>query len=102
MLHLIDPNRRAMSTGMVPCQRKDWWAHEIRTSCVWFWRLPREVFDRIVEGVEDWPVSREEGERMRREFVEERDGFRVRHTRAMEGYQQWDFGEEGDDDEDEE
>ena len=93
MLHLIDPNRRAMSTGMVPCQRKDWWAHEIRISCAWFWRLPRAVFNLIVDRVEDWPISMEEGEKMRKEFVEEREEFRIRHTAAMEGYQQWDFDE---------
>ena len=42
-LHLIDPNRRIMSTGMVPCQRRDWWVEEVRTSCPTFWRLPTEV-----------------------------------------------------------
>lgn len=103
MLHLIDPNRRAMSTGMVPCQRRDWWAHDIRTSYPRFWRLPREVFDLIIDNVEDWPISMEEGEKTRKEFLEERKEFRVRHTSAMEGYQQWDFDEDhGDDDDDEE
>ena len=102
MLHLIDPNRRAMSTGMVPCQRRDWWAHEIRTSCPRFWRLPRGVFDLIIERVEDWPISMEEGEKIRREFVEEREEFRIRHTRAMEGYSEWDFGEANDADGDSE
>ncbi len=79
---------------MVPCQRKDWWAHAIRTSCARFWRLPRAVFNLIVESVEDWPISMEDGEKIRKEFMEEREGFRVRHTSAMEGYQQWDFGED--------
>ncbi|KAL6716551.1 hypothetical protein ACLMJK_006118 [Lecanora helva] len=103
MLHLIDPNRRAMSTSMVPCQRRDWWAHEIRTSCRWLWRLPKVVFNMIVEQVEDWPIPMEQGEKMRSEFLQERDGFRERHTRAMEGYQQWDFGEDkGDSDEEDE
>ena len=101
MLHLIDPSWRAMSTGMVPCQRKDWWAHEIRISCAKFWRLPRAVFNAIIEGVDGWPISLEEGEKTRKEFVEEREGFRVRHTRPMEGYQQWDFGEDIDDEDEE-
>ena len=92
-LHLIDPNRRAMSTAMVPVQRRDWWAHEIRTTCARFWRLPREVFETVVGMVEGWPFSMEEGERIREEFLEEREEFRVRHTEAMEGYSQWDFGE---------
>ena len=55
------------------------------------------MFNAIIERVEDGPISLEEGEKMRNEFVEEREGFRVRHTRAMEGYQQWDFGEDIDD-----
>ncbi len=50
------------------------------------------MFNLIVESVEDWPISMEEGEKIRKEFMEEREGFRVRHTSAMEGYQQWDFG----------
>lgn len=51
------------------------------------------MFDLIIERVKDWPISMEEGEKMRKEFVEEREQFRVRHTRAMKGYSQWDFGE---------
>ncbi len=31
---------------------------------------------------------------MSKESMEEREGFRVRHTRAMEGSQQWDFGDD--------
>ena len=59
------------------------------------------VFNAIIERVEDWPISMEEGENMRKEFIEEREGFRVRHTGAMEGYQQWDFGEDIDDEDEE-
>ena len=29
-LHLLDPSRRDVSTVMVPCHRRDWWALEIR------------------------------------------------------------------------
>ena len=64
-------------------------------------RLPRAVFDAINERVEDGPISLEEGEKMRAEFVEETEGFRMRHTRAMEGYQQWDFGDDMDDEDEE-
>ena len=32
-LHLIDPNRSNMSTTMVSCHRRDWWARE--TPCLW-------------------------------------------------------------------
>ena len=97
-VHLVDPNRRIMSTSMVPCQRRDWWAEEVRRCCALFWRLPREIFNAIVDRVDEdaYPISREEGERMREEFREERDQFREKHTEAMEGYEEWDFwGEPG-------
>ena len=60
------------------------------------------MFNSIIEKIEDWPISMEEGEKTRKEFMEEREEFRVRHTRAMEGYQQWDFGEDIDDEGEEE
>lgn len=62
------------------------------------WRLPREVFNGIIDRVDDgaYPISRAEGERMREEFREEREQFRRKHTEAMEGYEEWDFyGEPG-------
>lgn len=99
-LHLIDPNRRIMSTAMVPCQRRDWWAEAVR--CCWpkLYRLPLEIFARVIELMDDvedaYPISMKEGERMRKEFVEEREMFRRKHTEAMEGYEEWDFyGEPG-------
>ncbi|KAL8662433.1 MAG: hypothetical protein Q9202_004754 [Teloschistes flavicans] len=105
-LHLIDPNRRIMSTAMVPCQRRDWWAEAVR--CCWpkLYRLPLEIFARVIELMDDedaYPISMKEGERMREEFVEEREMFRRKHTEAMEGYEEWDFyGEPGFRDGDEE
>lgn len=73
----------------------------MRRSCAVLWRLPREIFAAIVERVDEaaYPISREEGERMREEFREEREQFRRKHTAAMEGYEEWDFyGEPGVDD----
>ena len=90
-LHLIDPNRRIMGTGMVPCQRCDWRAKEVRESCPRFWRLPTEVWERIVELVDGWPLSMEEGEEMRKQFKEERDEYRKKHTYAMDNYLPWDL-----------
>ena len=49
MVHLIDPNRRIMSTSMVPCQRRDWWARDIRQKVPAMRRLPVEIFDHIVD-----------------------------------------------------
>ena len=78
---------------MVPCQRRDWWAEAVRKSCAVLWRLPCEVFNAIVEKVDEdaYPISRVESERMRDEMKEERERFRRNHTAAMEGYEEWDF-----------
>lgn len=48
-LHLIDPRRPIISTAMVPCQRRDWWAEELRRTVGVLSRLPQEIFDRIIE-----------------------------------------------------
>ena len=90
-LRLIDPNRRAMSSAMVPVQRRDWWAREVRTSCAALWRLPREVFDRVIELVDGYPLSMEEGEQIRKQFKEERARFTEKHTKAMMEYLTWDL-----------
>ncbi|KAL8823632.1 MAG: hypothetical protein Q9191_005684 [Dirinaria sp. TL-2023a] len=91
VLHLIDPNRRAMSSAMVPVQRRDWWAWELRRSCAPLWRLPLEIFERIVDMVDGYPLSVEQGYEMRREFKEERERFREKHTQAMMDYLTWDL-----------
>lgn len=97
-LHLIDPNRRIMSTAMIPCQRRDWWAEAVRHSCPALYRLPLEIFTHIIAsmGEDTYPISMAEGERIRKEFVAEREEFCRKHTEAMEGYEEWDFyGEPG-------
>lgn len=78
---------------MVPCQRRDWWAEAIRKNCGVLWRLPLEVFNAIVEKVDEdaYPISTREAERMREEMKEERERFRRNHTAAMEDYEEWDF-----------
>lgn len=92
VLHLIDPNRRMMSTAMVPPQRRDWWAQEIRAKNARFWRLPMEIWDLIVGMVDDgWPIGVKEGEATRREFWEENQRAREKHTKAMEDYLEWDL-----------
>lgn len=49
IVHLVDPNRRIMSTSNVPCRRRDWWAHDIRRNTPVLWRLPLEIFDQIID-----------------------------------------------------
>ena len=90
-LHLLDPNRRNMSTAMVPCQRRDWWAREIRQRSPRMRRLPTEVFDNIIGMVDGDPTSTEEAEKIRREFREEREEYRKQHTKSMEAYLGWDL-----------
>ena len=90
-LHLIDPNRRMMGTAVVPCQRRDWWAQDIRSRCPRFWRLTREVSELIVEHVNDYHIYVAEGERTRDEFRAEREGFRERYTKAFLDLAQWGF-----------
>ena len=95
-LHLIDPNRRIMSTAMVPTQRRDWWANEVRLSCARLWRLPVEIFKMIVDRVDDYPISEEVGDEIRREFELERKQFQEKHTQAMMDYQTWDLARDPD------
>ena len=90
-LHLIDPNRRIISTSRVPPQRRDWWAQIIRRQNVLLWRLPKEVWAMIVDKVEGFPIGMDEAEQMRKEFVKERTEFQEKHTKAMEAYLEWDL-----------
>ena len=90
-LQLVDPNRPIMSTAMVPCQRRDWWASMIKRQCPTFWRLPTEIWDKIVDSVDGWPLSMKEGEDMRKEFAKERREFQRQHTKSMEAYLGWDL-----------
>ncbi|KAL8791713.1 MAG: hypothetical protein Q9195_005720 [Heterodermia aff. obscurata] len=97
-LHLVDPNRRIMSTSMVPCQRRDWWAEAVRKCCPRLYRLPMELYRHIVDLMDDdsYPISVEAGKRMKAEFKQEREKFQTKHTEAFEGYDEWDFyGEPG-------
>ena len=95
MVHLLDPNRRNMSTKLVPCQRRDWWAEELRQTCPRFRNLPVEIFDRIVEAIGggDFPISMVEARKIRDEFIRERAEFCRRHTNAMLTYGEWELPE---------
>ena len=93
MLHLLDPNRRNMSTKLVPCQRRDWWAEELRQTCARFGNLPLEIFNRIVAviGEGEFPISMAEARKIRDEFRDERAEFRYEHENAMFTYGEWNF-----------
>ena len=70
-LFLVDPHTRILSTSNVPPQRRDWWAREVRKVPP-FRALPQEIFEGIVEGVEEFPVSWEEACAGREKLMEER------------------------------
>lgn len=70
-LFLVDPNCRVMSTVNVPPQQKDWWSPEIRGSGR-LAKLPKEIMDKVVEDVEDFPISLEKAKEIRLELMEER------------------------------
>lgn len=55
-----------------------------------------EIFDNIIEKFNGYPISMEEGLRMRKEFMNERREFQERHTKTITQYAEWDFyGEPG-------
>lgn len=60
------------------------------------WRLSREIWDRIVESVEDYPVGTEEVEAIRQEFMAERAEYQKQQTEAMMNHGQWDLDWEDD------
>lgn len=73
-MFLIDPNIRILSTANVPPQRRDWWAKEVR-KVKKFAALPQELFDRIVESVNDFSISWDAACDTRELLMEERGRF---------------------------
>ncbi|KAI2775650.1 hypothetical protein F4815DRAFT_504153 [Daldinia loculata] len=70
-MFLVDPNLRVLSTGVVPPQRRDWWAPEVRKISP-FSKIPVEVFDMIIDSVEDFPMSWERAEEVWEVLMDER------------------------------
>ncbi|KAL8869185.1 MAG: hypothetical protein Q9174_004458 [Haloplaca sp. 1 TL-2023] len=104
VVHLVDPNRRIMSTSMVPCQRRDWWANEIRKEIPALWRLPPEIFDMIIgvsiipaflerslttsgeQMVPEFPISAPQAEEVRSEMLREREQLYDARTMCEPGF----------------
>ncbi|OTB16768.1 hypothetical protein K445DRAFT_317065 [Daldinia sp. EC12] len=70
-MFLVDPNLRILSTGVVPPQRKDWWAPEVRKIPP-FSKLPMEIFDEIIDFVDGFPMSWEQAQEVRENLMDER------------------------------
>ncbi|CAK7268113.1 hypothetical protein SEPCBS57363_002931 [Sporothrix epigloea] len=70
-MHLIDPNRRVLSSANVPPQRKDWWSEYVHDT-TGLSRLPFELFTHIVDFVDTFPLSLEQALRIRADLELER------------------------------
>ena len=69
-MFLVDPHIRVISTANVPPQRRDWWAELVRR-VPRFARLPTEIFNQIIEQVEE-PCGMEEAKRGREDLMARR------------------------------
>ncbi|KAF8647860.1 hypothetical protein AX16_006508 [Volvariella volvacea WC 439] len=85
-LYLVDPNIRIVSTASVPPQQKEWWAERVRDLARGgergMGRLPVELFDQVMEDVEEFPIGMEEAKKVRVEVERER-------KRICESYTWW-------------
>ena len=55
-MFLVDPHIRVLSTANVPPQNRAWWAEEVRKVNP-FNTLAPELFERIIQEVEEFPIS---------------------------------------------
>lgn len=81
-MFLVDPHIRIISTANVPPQRRDWWAKEVRKIDP-FACLPIELFDRIIEDVDDFPIGWSQACEMREALMAERGRAREEFQKAL-------------------
>lgn len=74
VLWLVDPHYRIMSTANVPPQQHEWWADETLRKAAGF-PLPPELANLVMKETEDFPMSREDAEKLRLELMAERTSF---------------------------
>ncbi|GAP87876.2 putative duf1665 domain-containing protein [Rosellinia necatrix] len=70
-MFLVDPHIRVLSTSVVPPQRRDWWAREVRKVDP-FCSLPTEIFELIMDAVDGFPLSWEDALEIRQTLMSER------------------------------
>lgn len=72
------------NTANIPCQQRDWWAESVRLSTQgpknYLGKLPTEIWDTIVDIVEEFPLELKEARALRQELMNERTRF----TRILE------------------
>jgi hypothetical protein len=70
-LHLVDPHYRICSTRNAPPQRHDWWA-DYAEATLGLWGLPRELVPLVMDETDQWPMGKEEANRLRLDLIKER------------------------------
>ncbi|KAI0455134.1 hypothetical protein F5B21DRAFT_514247 [Xylaria acuta] len=81
-MFLVDPHIRVLSTSVVPPQRKDWWAREIRKIGP-LGAVPTEIFDLIIEFVDGFPMSWEDALATRETLMRERSWVKEAFDQEM-------------------
>ncbi|KAJ8131740.1 hypothetical protein O1611_g1883 [Lasiodiplodia mahajangana] len=82
-MFLVDPNFRVLSTSVVPPQRKDWWAREVRKIRP-LSGLPTEIFELIIEAVDGFPMSWDDALAIRETLMRERSWVTEAFDQEME------------------
>jgi len=76
-LFLVDPHIQIISSAHVPCQRRDWWAEEVKRSRALPDKLPLEMVQEVMENLGDFPISLERAKELRVELMSERKAQEV-------------------------
>jgi hypothetical protein len=82
-MFLVDPNIRILSTANVPPQQKAWWADEVR-KIEPLDGLPVELFERVMEVVDDFPIGWQEACEIRKALMDERGSARDEFEEALQ------------------
>ncbi|KAF5362188.1 hypothetical protein D9756_002171 [Leucocoprinus leucothites] len=77
-LFLVDPHTKIISTANIPCQQRDWWGKSIiSTNNHGLGMLPVELQAKVVQDVDDFPISLEKAKQLREELMEERKHYMI-------------------------
>jgi len=91
-LFLVDPHIRIISTANVPCQQRDWWSQAISNDVNGrFSNLPPEIHEKVIDEVEDFPISLETAKRLREDLMEERKSLTILQDENFHGVMNDDF-----------
>lgn len=89
-LFLVDPNIHILSTAHIPCQQQEWWAESVRLKTLgpknYLGKLPNEIWDMIVDMVEEFPLKLKEAKLLRQELMDERATYTRYHKNSFESF----------------